>query len=1488
MKIISLLLRSRFLVLLVAAVAIAAGAAAWTRLPIDAFPDVTNTQVMIISTAPGLAAVDVEQRVSTPIEQLMGGLPRVKQVRSLSRAGLSQVVIVFEDGADTYWTRQVVFERLAMAREQLPPGVEAELGPISTGLGEVFQYTLESKSHDAMELRTIQDWLVAPRLKAVPGVNEVNSFGGFVKQYQVLVSPEKLLKYGLSATDVADAVARNNANAGGGVLVRGWEQTYLRSVGLVEGVPDLERIVLEADDGVPVLVRDVAQVVVDAEPRQGAVTRDGQGETVAGRIIMLKGENSQDVVSRSKEAVARIQQSLPEGVRIDAFYDRTALIEACIETVQDALLEGGVFVVLVLFLFVAELRTALVVLFSLPFTFLVSFIVMGWAGLSSTLMSLGGLAFSVGMVVDASIVVVENVRRHLALERERSERRRVVAQALAEVARPVAFSVLIIAIILVPLFTLQGIEGKMFAPLALTMLIALLVSLGVALTVVPVLSDLALRQAPEKEFGFVRRVHRGYLWLLDRAVRRPAVTLGLSIALLLGAAALVPFVGTEFMPPLDEGAIAINVVRLPNASLDGSVQVGDFIEERLRRLPEVETVVSTTGRAEISEDPMGPEQTDVFVMLKPRGEWTTGRTRAELVDAIQADLSQIPGVRLSFSQPIALRVNELIAGVKSDVAVKVFGPDLEVLREAANRMAAVIGEVEGSEDLRVEQVSGMAQLDIVLDREALARYGLNAGDVNEVIETAVAGRRVSTMIEDQQRFAIVVRLPEEARGDVEAIERLLIPAPNGERVPLDRVADLSQVESPAQVSRENGVRRVVIECNVRGRDLGGFIGELQARISPVVDELPSGYFVEYGGQFENQQRAMRQLSIVVPVALLVIFVLLFMALGSVKDSLLVLLNLPFALVGGIVAVVAFGMPFSVSAAVAFIVLLGIAVQNGVVLVAFFRQLRSAGRSVEETIREGCEVRFRPLLMTALTSFIGHLPMLYATGSGADIQKPLAVVVMGGLVTSTLLTLVVLPTIYRLVNRDGPPRTTAWAWEGRAAAAGVLLVIALATGGCGAGVAQSAPGGAIAEVTAAQASPRGSEPGNADVPVPGDGEAVSLDQVLAFAARNAPALHVARAEALRGDAEVVAASPLVPDNPEVSVAAGGRTVGSETGLELDVALSQRFEIAGERELRRETARRVRELALGSVHEAEWQVRGQVRGLFLAALVARERLELAEQARQFVEGVAAISRRRAEVGETSPVSAVVVEAEVAQARQALVEARQRELAARLELAEAAGWPVGARLVLRGDLPAVRRAPSVDDLVRNASERHPGLRALALEVRAAESRVKLEDREAWPEPTLGAGYAREPEGDGAAHVWSVEVGLPIPFWQRNQGERARARAELEVARAELEAAMLRLRPRLARAAAEVDAAAERIELLEAGALPAVERSLSLVLRAYEEGQIDILEVSQVRERLLATRAEMLAVREEYFDAVIELEALAGEAVGSPDASPLDGSRE
>jgi cobalt-zinc-cadmium resistance protein CzcA len=1016
-KTVALILRFRFFVLALTGLIVLGGILAWMHLPIDAFPDVTNVQVMVLTEADGLSAADIEQQVTYPIEQQMGGVPGVVSVRSLSKAGLSQVSVVFEDHTDIYFARQQVFERIQSARSDLPPSVEPELGPISTGLGEIFQYTVESDTLSPMELRSIQDFIISPQLKPIKGVNEVNSFGGFVRQYHVLVNPDALVKYDLTLRDVVESVEKNNANAAGGFIVRGAEQTYIRGIGLLSNKDDISNIVVKAQDGVPVRVGDVAEVTIGPQPRQGAVTRDGKGEAVAGMVIMLRGENSKDVVARVKDAIPKIQNSLPEGARINVFYDRTALIQACIKTVMNALMEGGIFVIWVLFLFVAELRTALIVVASLPITFLATFIIMGWAGVSSNLMSLGGLAFSVGMVVDASIVIVENVRRHFAERDDPQLRRQIVVDAVVEVARPVSFSILIIVVVLIPLFTLQGIEGKMFLPLTLTMIFAILVSLAVALTIVPVISEIILKQEKEKQFKFIQRFHNGYLWFLGKAREKIWLTLGLSLVSIAAAAFLVPRIGTEFIPGLDEGAIAVNVVRLPNASLDGSRDVATFMENQiLANFSEVDTVVSKTGRAEISEDPMGPEQTDLFIMLKPQKQWKTGRTKADLIDAMSRELSVIPGIRLSFSQPIALRVNELISGVKSDLAVKVYGTDLEKLKEFSDRIAGKISAIRGAQDVKVEQVSGMEQVEITYNRQEMARFGINVADVNDVLETALAGYDATRVIEGQMRIAVVVKFPDDFRNNIAAIEGIVIPGARGERVPLKRIADVAIVEGPAQITREMGMRRVAAEVNIRGRDLGGFVAEARETLAGIENELPPGYFLEYGGQFENQQRAMRRLSIVVPIALVLILLLLYLALGSVRNSLLAILNLPFALVGGIVAIWAFGMPLSVSAAVSFIVLLGIAVQNGVVLMAFFSQLRQSGKSVAETVHMGCDLRFRPLLMTALTSFIGHLPMLYATGSGADIQKPLAVVVMGGLITSTILTLVVLPTLYEWLEK----------------------------------------------------------------------------------------------------------------------------------------------------------------------------------------------------------------------------------------------------------------------------------------------------------------------------------------------------------------------------------------------------------------------------------------------------------------------------------------
>jgi heavy metal efflux system protein len=1014
------ILRRRMMVAIGGLILIIMGAISWIRLPIDAFPDVSNQQVMILTEAEGLGPLDVEQQITFPIEWVMGGLPDVKLVRSLSKTGLSQVVIIFDDSVDTYFARQLVFERLQMAKEQLPEGVEPEMGPISTGLGEIFQYSIKSDRHTLTELRTMQDWMVAPRLRMLAGVNEVNSFGGLVRQVHVLVEPDKLLKYKLTLPDIIEALAENNANAGGSFIVKDWEQENVRSVGLFGSVQDIRDVVLLADDGTPVYVTDVAEVVEGAMTRMGAVSRDGKGEVAAGMVIMLKGENSKEVVERVKAALPAIEESLLEGASIDAFYDRTDLVKAVIGTVTGALLQGGIFVILILFLLLGNLRSALVVATSLPLTALIAFIFMDIGRVTANLMSLGGLAIAIGMVVDGSIVVTENIMRHMKADPQ-AKRLDLVISATREVARPIIFSILIIVLVFVPLLTLEGMEGRMFGPLSLTMVFAMLGSLIVAMSIVPlILSFLMQKGIGSSEPRFFLWLQGGYIKLLDKVLSRRRTTVGIAGLLFVATLALTPMIGTEFLPKLEEGAVAINVVRLPNASLPGSVSTGTFMEKEMLQFQEVMTVITKTGRAEISEDPMGPEQNDVMIMLHPQDEWTTGRSKQQLVAAMQKRLEKIPGIRLSFSQPIALRVNELISGVKSDLAVKIFGRDIDFLKEKADKIAGVLGGLDGAEDVRVEQVTGFTQLDIIPDRRAMARYKLNMHDINEIVETAIGGKVATTMIDGQMRFDVQVRFPKARRDSIRAIEEILLPTPAGARVPLGHVARVKRVEGPAQISRENNMRRVVVETNIRGRDLGGFVAEAQQRLEVIKKGLPAGYWIDYGGTFENQQRAMRRLRIVVPMSVLLILFMLISALGSIKTAGLVLANLPFAVVGGILSMILLGITLNVPSTVGFIALFGVAVQNGTVLVTFISQLRQRGSSVREAVLEACRLRFRALLMTAATTVLGLLPMVYAVGPGSEVQRPLAVVVIGGLITATLLTLFVLPALYLWL----PPRLAA--------------------------------------------------------------------------------------------------------------------------------------------------------------------------------------------------------------------------------------------------------------------------------------------------------------------------------------------------------------------------------------------------------------------------------------------------------------------------------
>lgn len=1047
-KLMYFVLNQRLLVLLAAAVLLGAGILSWFNLPIDAFPDVTNQQVMILTEAPGLTPMEVERLVTFPIEIDMGGLPDVRQVRSLSKTGLSQVVVIFEDKVDTYFARQVVFERLEQVTDQLPEGVEPELGPISTGLGEIYQYVLEAgfycpahkqvwsrtkdkcpecgavlvkSQYSLMDLRTIQNWVVSPQLRRLSGVNEVNSFGGFVKQYHVIPDQGLLLKYGVSLKDILEALESNNANAPGSFIVRDWEQINVVSKGLAQGIPDIENIVLKAEEGTPVYLKDVADIQIGHQTRNGVVTKDGQGEVVCGMVIMLKGSNSKHVVDRVRSEIPEIQKSLPAGVRISPFYDRTSLIQACIRTVSTALGQGIIFIIIVLFIVLWDIRAALTVAVSLPLTAGAAFLLMDWQGVTANLMSLGGLVIAIGIIVDGSIVVTENIARHMQ-EKAGSHMSRITiaSKALQEVARPVMFAILIIVVVFLPLFTLQSLEGKMFKPLALTICFALVGSLVVSLTIVPVLGSLVVRRSggQTRENPLVRLINAIYMPVLTLAMRGRWITIAIAGAMMVGAFSVLPRIGTEFLPPLDEGAIAINIVRLSTASTEGSAKQATEIEKRLlAKFPEITTVVSKTGRAEIAEDPMGPEQTDLLIMFKDDYEKIKGRSKEQIVQAINEELALFPGIRPAFSQPIALRVNELISGIKSDVAIKIFGDDIDILISTAERIAPILAGIEGAEDVKIEQVSGFSQIEIEPDREAGARHMINIEDINLLVEAAIGGKVATTIFEGQRRFDIQVRFAEEMRADIDVIEQLLVPSPLGYNVPLGELVRIREVEVPAQISREDSRRRLIVECNVRGRDIGSFVEEAKQKLAGVQNNMPAGYRLALGGQFENQQRAMARLKIVVPVALLLVFIILFSSLNSIKSSILILTNLPFAVVGGIMTIYVLKIHLSVAASIGFIALLGVAVENGLVLVSFFDQLREQGKSAYEAVFEACRLRVRPLMMTTLTTLMGLLPMLYATGSGSEIQQPLVAVIFGGLISSLALTLVILPVLYMLMNHD---------------------------------------------------------------------------------------------------------------------------------------------------------------------------------------------------------------------------------------------------------------------------------------------------------------------------------------------------------------------------------------------------------------------------------------------------------------------------------------
>ncbi|MFA5976642.1 MAG: CusA/CzcA family heavy metal efflux RND transporter [Pseudomonas sp.] len=1038
-RLIQFAIEQRIIVLLAVLLMAGVGVASYQKLPIDAVPDITNVQVQINSAAPGFSPLETEQRITFPIETAMAGLPGLQQTRSLSRSGLSQVTVIFKDDTDLFFARQLVNERLQVAREQLPVGIETAMGPISTGLGEIFLWTVEAEEgarkddgtpYTPTDLRVIQDWIIKPQLRNVPGVAEINTIGGFAKEYQIAPDPKRLAAYNLTLSDLVTALERNNANVGAGYIERSGEQLLIRAPGQVASIDDIANIVITTSDGTPIRVRNVAQVEIGRELRTGAATENGR-EVVLGTVFMLIGENSRAVSQAVAARLEQINRSLPEGVVAVTVYDRTNLVEKAIATVKKNLFEGALLVVAVLFLFLGNIRAALITAMVIPLAMLFTFTGMFTNKVSANLMSLGALDF--GIIVDGAVVIVENAIRRLAHAQQRhgrlltrSERLHEVFAAAKEARRALIFGQLIIMVVYLPIFALTGVAGKMFHPMAFTVVIALFGAMILSVTFVPAAIALFVTgKVKEEENLVMRSARRVYAPVLDGVMARRPLVFGLALLTIVASGLVASRMGSEFIPSLSEGDFAQQALRVPGTSLTQSVQMQQQLEKTLMaQVPEIERVFARTGTAEIASDPMPPNISDSYVMLKPKDQWPDPqKSRETLIADIQRASAIVPGSAYELSQPIQLRFNELISGVRSDVAVKVFGDDMAVLNATAGEIAETLQGLNGASEVKVEQTSGLPVLTINIDRDKAARFGLNVGDVQDTIAVAVGGRQAGTLYEGDRRFDMVVRLSDALRTDIDGLSRLLIPVPalagnaSGQLgfIALSQVASLDLVLGPNQISRENGKRLVIVSANVRGRDIGSFVQEAEAAIGAQV-KVPVGYWTTWGGQFEQLKEASDRLRIVVPVALLLVFGLLFMMFNNLKDGLLVFTGIPFALTGGIMALWLRDIPLSISAGVGFIALSGVAVLNGLVMIAFIRNLREEGRSLSMAINEGALTRLRPVLMTALVASLGFIPMALATGTGAEVQRPLATVVIGGIISSTLLTLLVLPALYHWAHR----------------------------------------------------------------------------------------------------------------------------------------------------------------------------------------------------------------------------------------------------------------------------------------------------------------------------------------------------------------------------------------------------------------------------------------------------------------------------------------
>ena len=1484
-RIVAFSLRQRVLVLFATVGLIAAGLYAATQLPVDAVPDVTNNQVQVLTQAPALSPLEVERFVTVPVELALKSLPDLVELRSLSRQGISVITVVFEDDVDTYFARQLILEQLRGIEEELPPGAETpELGPVSTGLGEVFRYTLRDTTgqYSPMELRTIQDWIVRRQLLGVPGLAEVNSIGGYLKQYQVLVDPDRLAGYGLTLREVFDATAEASGNAGAATIETGPEQLAVRTDGLVQSMDDLRQSVVATRGGTPVTLGDVAEITLGPAVRFGAATQDGEGEVVTGFVLQLKGANARVVVSAVKDRIEEIQRALPEGVEIVPYYDRTSLVNRTIGTVGKHLAEGALLVIVVLLILLVNLRAGLVLASVIPLAMMFAFIGMWLTGQSANLMSLGAIDF--GLVVDGSLIIVENVLRRIGVMQKdggakglsREAFRDLVYEGTLEVRKVAQFGEVIILVVYLPILFLRGIEGKLFAPMAMTVSFALLGAVLLSITYVPVMCSLVFDpEKPIKHSPIIEWLHKIYRPLLDRAIGMRAVVVGGAAVLFAIAVASFGGLGAEFVPRLDEGDIAVQIIRLPSVSLTESVEIAGDVEQRLMSFAEVETVVGNTGRAEISTDPMGVEITDSYVILKPKDEWPEvdgdRRTKAELVEAMQEAVEDVPA-GVQFYQPIEMRTNELIAGARGDVVVKLFGESYDELTPLAEQVQAIVAETPGASSVSRDQTTGSPQLVIRPDRAALARYGLTVAAINQIVQTAVGGSVAGEVYEGERRFDLVVRFAEGTRGSPAAVEALPVVTPTGARVPLSALASVTVDSGPVSVSREEGSRFVSVQSNVTGRDLASFVEDVQGRIQSEV-ALPPGYRVDYGGQFENLEAATARLALVVPLALVLIFVLLFQTFGSMRLAAIIYLCVPMSIVGGVAMLYALGLPFSISAGVGFIALFGIAVLNGLVMVGAIRKFEGHGLPLREAVLAGADERLRAVVTTATLAGIGFLPMLLGSGAGSEVQRPLAAVVIGGLLTSTVLTLFVLPTVYAWIGSGQAPSDLPDADRVRA---DLDHSVDAETDTHGDGMSDPEPrrrpgfGAALALVlllgagtAQAQDVPR--------LPTGGMTMAAALDQAEAVAPElSVGTAAIAREAARRESAGILPATEFFLGVDRVPTIDGGFG-GTETSL----GAAQSFRLPAYYRAQRGAADALLRQSEVERDALRRGVRLRAALAYVEAVAADARLVLADSSVAVAQGFAYASNRRFELQATGALEPLQAEVALAQAERARAQAAGQAqsarsvlrtlLAARDPVVLAGALPDGPLDAGLPDLDGLAATGALDSLLALANPRITAAEA-AIGVSEAEARAVRTERL----PSFGAEASLQTEG-GAVAFLGGRVGVSVPLARRaNDAPDRAAAAAVEVARFERDRLLVGLAVDLRTRVARLRADAEQVRLYDERLVPQAERAYAISIRLRREGAATYLEVLQAQTALLQTRADALDVRLDAVRLRTEIDAL------------------